>query len=107
MSGRDNERALADAIADRAVDGETAGRVVGDEALVLLVLGVAEERHTLDLLPDGSGAVADGRGEEGGALAREGMVNAGITSGGGTEWGVCTCTRPRRPWTRGIWYWPA
>lgn len=103
MSGRDNERALADAVADGAVDGETAGGVVGDETVVLLVLGVAKERGALDLLPDGSGAVADGRGEEGGALAVRECVSFGPRWG---RRGVCTCTRPRRPWTRDIWCWP-
>lgn len=85
MCGRDDERPLADAVADGTVDGETAGRVVGDETLVLLVLGVAEERGALDLFPDGSGAVADGRGKEGGALAGGGSVSAWGHAGEGGE----------------------
>lgn len=85
MSGRDDERPLADAVADGAVDGETAGRVVGDKTLVLLVFGVAEERGALDLLPDDGGAVADSRGEEGSALAEGGRVSAWGHAGEGGE----------------------
>ena len=42
VSRCDNKRSLADSITDLAVDDQTAGRVVGNLAIVLLVPGVAK-----------------------------------------------------------------
>ena len=79
MRREHNKRAGAHEIAALAVDLDTALRVVGHAAVVLLVLGIAEENDALDLLADGGVAVADGGGGQGGALA----VAAGDDLGAG------------------------
>lgn len=69
MGRQNNERAVANQVAALAVHPETVGRVVGDLAVVLLVLGPAVEDNTLDLLADGGAALGDGGTGEGGTLA--------------------------------------
>ena len=50
---RDVQRTVADGVGGVAVDLGLLGREVGDTAIVLAVLGVAEEDDTLDLVLDG------------------------------------------------------
>lgn len=69
-----DQAAGADQVSDSTEDLEAVGRVVGNLAVVLLVLGVAEEDDALDLLADGGATVADGGGSEGGTLAVNGKV---------------------------------
>src|SRR4051794_37279817 len=61
--------ASADSVPEGAIDLEAARGVVGDLAIVLLVLSVAEQHDALDLLADGGAAVADGGRGESRALA--------------------------------------
>jgi len=74
MGGRHDQATLADLISHLAEDLEAVGWIVGYSAVVLLVLGIAEEYDALDLLADSCAAVADGSGGEGSTLAVVGTV---------------------------------
>lgn len=69
MRREDEERAIADGIGGAAVDLGLVRGKVGDTAVVLLVLGVAEEDDALDLVLDGRVELADGVGDDRRALA--------------------------------------
>lgn len=69
MGRGNNQRARADEVAIRTVDGNAALGVVWHAAVVLFVLGIPEQHHALDLLADGGGGVPDGCSCEGGSLA--------------------------------------
>lgn len=69
MSGCDDQTARADEVPISTVNCQTVLRVVRDAAVVLLVLGVSEQNHALDLLPDGCGGIPDSGCCQGSTLA--------------------------------------
>lgn len=110
MGGRDGQGALADPVSRLAEDLEAVGGIVGDSAVVLLILGVAEEHDALDLFADRRAAVADGSGGEGSTLAIVGKAlsailrNWRLTLGGRSE--VLTCNLQTRSLRWGTLCWP-
>jgi len=69
MRWQDNQGAIANQISGLAINSEAIGGIVGDLSAVLLVLGISKEDDAFNLFPDGGTAVANGGGDEGGALA--------------------------------------
>lgn len=69
MSGRDDEAARADEVTRGALHQGLVGRVVGDLAAVLQVLGVSKQGGADHLLLNGSVEVADGGGNKSSTLA--------------------------------------
>lgn len=101
---RNNQRALADAVARVAEHAQAVARVVGHLAVVLLVLGVAEEDGADNLVADAAVDVADGGGGEGGALAIRGQAMSACcdSARGDEERGAWhTCSLQRRFWRWG------
>jgi len=85
VRGEDEESAVADGIANSAVDLGLGGGEVGDAAEVLEVLGVAEEHDALDLVLDGGAELADGVTDDGGTLAVSTGDDGGVGALGGGE----------------------
>lgn len=69
---RNVESATADRITSVAVHLRLRCRKIGNAAVVLLILGVAEENDTLDLVLDGGADFGYGVGHDGSALAIDG-----------------------------------
>lgn len=69
MGRQDDQGPFADQITGLAVHEEPVDGVIGDAAVVLLVLGPSEQHDALDLLADGGRGVADCGAYQGCSLA--------------------------------------
>jgi hypothetical protein len=92
---------LADKVTDRAEHLQTVLRIVGNSAVVLLVLGVAEENGSNDLVAYGGAEIANSGGGESGALA--GCVLARMKVVGTAE--ERTSNHQLQPWSWGTSSW--
>lgn len=110
MGEGDDQGACADQVSECAKDLGAVGRIVDNLAVVLLVLGVAEEHDALDLLADSSAAVADCSSSEGGTLAVNDEVLSAILLNWclslGEDSEVLTCILQRQSLRWGTWCWP-